>query len=98
MPKHERYQNRIELLQGTLDTIQATRAGSCDVFLVESGSLYPALHRLEEIKAEWRTSEHNQRQLAAAVKRQLTNEHSRWNRMSAAIANLMNPGESERQA
>jgi len=121
MAKHERYQNRIELLQGTLDMLilqtlswgaqhgygigQAIRAGSGDVLQVETGSLYPALHRLEKqgwIKSEWRNSEHNQRakyyQLTAAGKKQLTSEYSRWSRMSAAIAGLMNPGESEGQA
>ena len=64
MPARERYKNRIELLQGTLDmlilrTLQwgpqhghgiavAIRAGSEDVLQVEHGSLYPALHRLEK--------------------------------------------------
>jgi PadR family transcriptional regulator PadR len=115
------YQNRVELLQGTLDMLilqslrwtsqhgygiaQAIRAGSQDVLQVETGSLYPALHRLEKqgwIKSEWRTSEHNQRakyyQLTAAGKKQLVSEHSRWNRMSTAIRSLMNPEESEGQA
>jgi transcriptional regulator len=64
MPKGARYQNRIELLQGTLDLIilqtlrmgpahgyaisHAINAGSRDAFKVEAGSLYPALHRLEK--------------------------------------------------
>jgi transcriptional regulator len=64
MAARERYRNRIELLQGTLDmlilrTLQwgpqhghgialAIRAGSEDVLQVEHGSLYPALHRLEK--------------------------------------------------
>src|SRR5438270_12187314 len=80
MAKHERYQNRIELLQGTLDMLilqtlrwgaqhgygitQAIRSGSRDVLQVETGSLYPALHRLERqgwVKAEWKQSENNQR-------------------------------------
>ena len=66
---------------------------------------YAALHRLEGqgwIKSEWRSSEHNQRaryyQLTAAGKKQLADEYSRWNQMSAAIASLMNSGESEGQA
>ena len=112
------YQNRIELLQGTLDMLilqtlrwgaqhgygigQAIRSGTGEVLQVETGSLYPALHRLERhgwIKSEWRTSEHNQRakyyQLTAAGKKQLIDEHGRWNQMSAAIAGLMNPTEGE---
>jgi PadR family transcriptional regulator PadR len=71
MARNERYQNRIELVQGTLDmlilrTLQwgpqhghgvglAIRAGSEDVLQVEHGSLYPALHRLE--KQGWIASE-----------------------------------------
>src|SRR6266478_1823216 len=93
MPRKERYQNRIELLQGTLDMLilqtlrwgpqhgygigQTIRSGSGDVLQVETGSLYPALHRLEKqgwIQSEWRTSEHNQRakyyQLTARGKKQ----------------------------
>ena len=118
MAKSEKYQNRIELLQGTLDMLilqtlrwapqhgygigQAIRAGSGDILQVETGSMYPALHRLEKqgwIKSEWRTSEHNQRakyyQLTAAGRKQLSSEFTRWNRMSAAIASLMRPGENE---
>ena len=121
MAKSEGYQNRIELLQGTLDMLilqtlrwgsqhgygigQAIRAGSGEVLQVETGSLYPALHRLEKqgwIKSEWRSSEHNQRakyyQLTASGKKQLASKHDRWNQLSAAIAGLMNPGESEGQA
>jgi transcriptional regulator len=121
MAKPEGYRNRIELLQGTLDMLilqtlrvgaqhgygigQATRAGSSEVLQVETGSLYPALHRLEKqgwIKSEWRSSEHNQRakyyQLTASGKKQLASKYSRWNQLSAAIAGLMSAGESEGQA
>lgn len=117
MAKAEDYKNRIELLQGTLDMLilrtlswgsqhgygiaQAIRFGSGEVLQVETGSLYPALHRLEKqgwISSEWMSSEHNQRakyyQLTAAGKKQLVREYSRWNRLSAAIAGLMSPQES----
>jgi PadR family transcriptional regulator len=117
MRQRKRYQNRIELLQGTLDMLilqtlrwgpqhgygigQAIRAGSSEVLQVETGSLYPALHRLEKnrwIRSEWRISENNQRakvyQLTASGRKQLTSERGRWNQMSAAIAGLMNLRES----
>jgi PadR family transcriptional regulator PadR len=71
MPKRERYQNRIEVLQGTLDLLilqtlqwgpqhghgigQAIRVNSEDALQVEHGSLYPALHRLE--RQGWLVSE-----------------------------------------
>src|SRR5688572_6110487 len=94
MPKKEPYKNRIELLQGTLDMLvlqtlqwgeqhghgigQAIRANSGELLNVETGSLYPALHRLEEqgwISAEWKMSENNQRakfyKLTATGKKQL---------------------------
>ncbi|MBZ5576395.1 MAG: PadR family transcriptional regulator [Acidobacteriia bacterium] len=118
MKKTERYQNRIELLQGTLDMLilqtlrwgpqhgygvgQAIRAGSGEVLQVETGSLYPAMHRLERqgwVKSEWGQSEKKQRakyySLTAAGRKQLTAEQSRWNQMSAAIASLMSPRERE---
>ena len=108
-----RYQNRIELLQGTLDMLilqtlrwgaqhgyaisQAIWNGSGEVFQVETGSLYPALHRLEKqgwVKADWRTTENNQRarfyQLTARGKKELEAQHQRWQQMSNAIASLMN--------
>ena len=110
----KRYQNRIELLQGTLDMLilqslrwgpqhgyaisQAIRNGSGEVLQVETGSLYPALHRLEKqgwLKPEWGLTENKQRakfySLTAAGKKQLAAEHDRWNQMSAAIGSLMNP-------
>jgi len=109
-----RYQNRIELLQGTLDLLilqtlmwgeqhgyaisQVMRTQSGDVLQVDTGSLYPALHRLERekwIKAEWKLTENNQRakfyQLTAAGRKQLAEERSRWTQMSDAIAAVLNP-------
>ena len=111
-----RYENSIELLQGTLDLlilqtlqwgprhgygiIQAIRAGSGEVLQVETGSLYPALHRLERkkwIKAEWTVSEYNQKvksyQLTAAGKKQLAAERSNWERLTAAMAGILHPSE-----
>jgi PadR family transcriptional regulator PadR len=107
-----RYQNRIEILQGTLDLLilqtlmwgaqhgygisQVIRAQSGEVLQVDTGSLYPALHRLERqkwIKSEWRLSDNNQRakfyQLTAAGKKQLAEERSRWTQMSDAIAAVL---------
>jgi PadR family transcriptional regulator, regulatory protein PadR len=117
MKKREPYRNRIELLQGTLDMLilqtlrwgaqhgygiaQAIRAGSGDVLQVETGSLYPALHRMERqgwVKAEWRQTDNHQRakfySLTAAGKKHLAEEQGRWTRMSAAIEGLMTRGEA----
>ena len=114
--KRQQYQNRIELLQGTLDllilqTLQwgpqhgygitvAIRNRSGEVLRVDTGSLYPALHRLEKqkwIKAEWKTSENNQRakyyQMTATGKRQLSRERSKWAQLSDAIAGVLKPEE-----
>jgi len=108
-----RYQNRIELLQGTLDLLilqtlqwgpqhgygisQAIRLGSGEVLQVETGSLYPALHRLERegwIRSEWKLSGNNQRvkeyQLTAAGKKQLAAERSRWELLVQAIGGVLN--------
>jgi PadR family transcriptional regulator, regulatory protein PadR len=114
MAKKHRYQNRIELLQGTLDLLilqtlqwgplhgyaitQAIRANSGEVLLVDTGSLYPALHRLERndwLESQWQRSENNQRtkvyRLTALGKRQLLSERSRWEQLMAAIAGVLNP-------
>ncbi|HEY4363668.1 MAG TPA: PadR family transcriptional regulator [Bryobacteraceae bacterium] len=113
-----RYQNRIELLQGTLDMLilrtlawgaqhgygisQAIRSGSGEVLQVETGSLYPALHRLEKqgwVRSEWGQSENKQRakyySLTAAGRKQLAAEKSRWEQMSAAIGLLMQEASDE---
>jgi PadR family transcriptional regulator PadR len=108
------YQNRIELLQGTLDLLilqtllwgpqhgygisQVIRTQSGDVLQVDTGSLYPALHRLEKqkwIKSEWKLTEKNQEakfyQLTAAGRKQLAEERSRWEQLSDAIGAVLNP-------
>jgi len=107
-----RYQNRVELLQGTLDllilqTLQwgpqhgygisvAIRSHSGEVLEVETGSLYPALHRLEKqkwIAAEWKVSENKQRakyyKLTAAGRKQLLRERSRWEALKAAMGGIL---------
>jgi transcriptional regulator len=112
MTRRTRYQNRIELLQGTLDllilqTLQwgpqhgygialAIQASSSDVLQVDTGSLYPALHRLEKqkwIAATWKLSPNKQRtrvyRLTAAGRRQLVNERSRWQTMVDAMAAVL---------
>jgi PadR family transcriptional regulator PadR len=109
-----RYKNRIELLQGTLDMLilrtlqwgpqhghgigQAIRANSGELLHVETGSLYPALHRLERrrwIKSEWKLSENHQRAkyygLTVAGKKQLSTEESRWKLLVKAITKAMKP-------
>jgi PadR family transcriptional regulator len=70
--------------------------GSDDVLRVEEGALYPALHRLELrglLTAEWGVSENNRRakfyRLTAAGKKHLADEASSWDRLSAAIARVM---------
>ncbi len=116
-----RYQNRIELLQGTLDLLvlqtllwgpqhgygisQVIRAQSGDTFHVDTGSLYPALHRLERqkwIKSEWKLSDNKQRvkeyRLTAAGKKQLTAERSRWEQFAQAIAGILKPAKTETES
>jgi len=107
---------RIEFLQGTLDMLvlrtlqwganhghgiaQAIRTQSNDLLQVETGSLYPALHRLQKqgwLAAEWKTSENNQRakyyRLTAAGKKQLLHEQSKWDLFVQAVAGIMKPAE-----
>jgi PadR family transcriptional regulator PadR len=105
---------RLELLQGTLDMLilrtlqwgphhghgigQAIRAQSDELLRVETGSLYPALHRLVKrgwLKAEWGVSEAHQRaryyQLTPTGKAQLSRERDRWSQLVDAISRVMNP-------
>jgi PadR family transcriptional regulator PadR len=97
-----------DLIQGTLDLLilktialqamhgwriaQRIQQVSGDVLQVQQGSLYPALHRLEQegwIKADWRETENNRRakfySLTAAGRRQMEKELSNWKRLSGAV-------------
>src|SRR3954451_9197540 len=71
---------------------RAIRSGTNEVLRVETGSLYPALHRLERrrlVQSRWRTSEKGQRakyyRLTAAGKKYLTHERRRWEELVRAI-------------
>ena len=113
-------QERLELLQGTLDMLvlrtlqwgpqhghgigQSIHAQSDDLLKVETGSLYPALHRLEKrgwLKSEWAVSEANQRakyyRLTAAGKAQLVREQNRWSQLVTAIGRVMNPAPASKE-
>jgi PadR family transcriptional regulator PadR len=110
--------DRIALLQGTLDLLilrtlvfgprhgqgiaRAIQQQSEDVLLVDHGSLYPALQRLESrgwIKAEWGTSQNNRRArfytLTRTGRQQLTMQTSQWRRLAQAIARVLEPEEAE---
>ena len=118
MPRTPRYQNRIELLQGTLDLLilrtlrwgpshgygiaQAIRANSSDILQVDTGSLYPALHRLERqklIAASWKVSENKQRtrvyRLTTKGRTELASHQSRWSRFVEAVAGVLNAPQPE---
>jgi len=101
-----------DLLQGTLDLLvlktlalgpqhgwgisQRIQQISRDVLQVNQGSLYPALHRLEQqgwIAAEWGTSEHNRQakfyRLTRTGQKQLAAETENWERLSEAVARIL---------
>jgi len=107
-------ENRIDVLQGTLDMLilqilqwgprhglaiaQTIRTKSEELLKIEAGTLYPALHRLEQqgwLTAEWKTSEKGQRakyyRLTRVGKKQLLAEQSNWERMMKAIRLVMRP-------
>lgn len=102
------------MLQGTLDLLilQTLRAGpahghaiakhiqrtSEDLLQVETGSLYPALHRLEAkgwIAASWETSDKGKRakyyKLTPPGRKQLAAEHSKWTAFARAVGLILNP-------
>jgi PadR family transcriptional regulator PadR len=82
-------------LHGYAITLQIERV-SDDVLRVEEGSLYPALHRMEElgwIKARWVTTAHKRRarvyDLTAAGRKQLEAEEARWREVTAAVDHVL---------
>jgi PadR family transcriptional regulator len=82
-------------LHGYAITLQIERV-SDDVLRVEEGSLYPALHRMEElgwIKARWLTTAHNRRarvyDLTAAGRKQLEAEEARWREVTSAVDHVL---------
>src|SRR5579871_5751316 len=101
-----------DLVQGTLDLLllkivaleplngwaisQRLKQISSDVLQVSDGSLYPALHKLEQqgwICAEWKQSENNRRakfySLTRLGRKQLQKETANWDRLSAAISQVI---------
>jgi transcriptional regulator len=112
MPKHD---ERLELLQGTLDMLilktllfgpahghgitTYIRQTTGAALVVEHGSLYPALHRLQRdgfITAKWEKAPDKNREfkyyrLTATGRRRLVREQSRWNELVRAIGRVMKP-------
>jgi len=105
-----------DLVQGTLDLLilqtlapgpahghaiaQVIERRSDEVLQVDHGSLFPALHRLEDrgwISAGWGTTENNRRaryyRLTPAGRRQLAKQASRWEQLVRAIARVLRPAE-----
>ncbi len=107
---------KVDILQGTLDLVvlqtlrwgprhgygiaRLIQARSDDLLRVETGSLYPALHRLERrgwIEASWTVSDNGQRvreyRLTDAGLEQLASERNRWDKISEAMAMILRPPE-----
>ena len=118
MPSQRPDNEKAALLQGTLDLLilrtlvlgsrhgqgiaRSIQQQSEDVFLVDHGSLYLALQRLETkgwVKAEWGISENNRRArfytLTAKGRNQLTHKTDQWRGVANAIARILAPGEAE---
>lgn len=109
---------RLTILQGTLDLLilrililsprhgqgiaRAIQSQSDDVLLVDHGSLYPALQRLENqgwIAAEWGASDNNRKArfytLTKQGRKHLAQQTSQWRRMSKAIGRILGPEPAE---
>src|SRR5712691_2036496 len=114
MPKRGTPPIHGDMLQGTLDLLilktlalgpahghtiaYAIERRSDDVLQVEHGSLYPALHRLEDrkwIASFWGTSENNRRaryyRLTPTGRRQLAHQTSRWEQLASAVSRILRP-------
>ena len=112
--------SRVELLQGTLDLLilrtllagpahghdiaRHIQRSSEDLLKVETGSLYPALHRLEAkgwIAPSWEQSDKGKRarfyRLTPLGRRQFATEQSKWQTFSRAMALILNPVDQEAQ-
>lgn len=112
--------SRVDLLQGTLDLLilrtlltgrshghaiaKHIQRTSEELLQVETGSLYPALHRLEArgwIAASWETSDKGKRakfyRLTTPGRKQLASEHSKWKAFSRAMGLILSPGEEQAQ-
>ena len=81
---------------------QAIQANSGDVLRVDTGSLYPALHRLERarwVAGDWKVSDNKQRvrvyRLTARGKKQLASERSRWADLVEAMTGVLSPSGRE---
>ena len=118
MPSQRDDKERAALLQGTLDVLilrtlllgsrhgqgiaRSIQQQSEDLFLVDHGSLYLALQRLETkgwVKAQWGVSENNRKArfytLTAAGRKQLTQKTDQWRRIATAISRILATGEAE---
>lgn len=112
-----RQDRQTDLLQGTLDMLILTAVSlgplhgygvllriqqiSGDELVIQQGSLYPALYRLEHqgvIASEWGESENNRRakyyRLTATGRRRLEQERAKWSRMAGIIGTILNTEEA----
>ena len=110
--------SHVDLLQGTLDLLilrtlltgpahghaiaRHIQRTTEDLLQVETGSLYPALHRLEAkgwLAASWELSDKGKRakyyRLTSLGRKQLASEHSKWQAFARAVGLILNPGDQE---